>query len=63
MMYNDPLMEETITISRKQFIKEVQKHLSIERNILAGHQSHGAAQIMWRNMGGTDHRPPLKKDC
>lgn len=60
MMHNDPLMEEQITLTRRQFIHEVQNHLSVERSVLAGHQSHGAAQIMWRNLGGTDHRPPLK---
>lgn len=63
MMNNDPLMDETITISRRQFIAEVQKHLSIERSVLAGHQSHGAAQIMWRNLGGTDNRPPIRGKC
>jgi hypothetical protein len=59
MRSTDPLMDEELTITRRQLIDAVQKQMCIERSVLAGHQGRGAAQIMWRELGGTDHRPKV----
>ena len=57
MMNQDPLMSEEIAITRRQFIDVVQQQLSVKKPIMASHQAHGTAQRMWRELGGTDHRP------
>lgn len=60
MMSDDPLMDEEITITRREFIDTVQQQFSVNEPVMASHRSHGAAQRMWRELGGTDHRPKVE---